>query len=78
MSKQSQKGAIVGGKYKVVEQWISVADVAVHLGVKRDTVYKWVERGQMPSHKVGRLWKFRISEIDRWVESGKAKVRSIE
>jgi hypothetical protein len=26
----------------------------------------------MLGHKVGRLWKFKISEIDSWIKSGKS------
>ncbi len=58
-----------------LEPWISVAEVASHLGIKRDTIYKWLERGRIPAHKVGRLWKFKASEVDKWVESGKAKAK---
>ena len=54
------------------EQWVSVEQVAQHLNVKPDTVYKWLERKDMPAHKVGRLWRFRISEINEWVKSGGA------
>lgn len=54
------------------EQWVSVEQVAQHLNVKPDTVYKWLERKDMPAHKVGRLWRFRISEINQWVKSGGA------
>ena len=56
-------------------RWLSVIEVADHLGVKQDTVYKWLQRKHMPAHKVGRLWKFRLSEVDRWVKSGKAAKR---
>lgn len=55
------------------EQWVSVEQVAAHLNVKALTIYKWLERKKMPAHKVGRLWRFKISEIDRWVKSGSAK-----
>ena len=55
------------------EQWVSVDQIAQHLNVKPDTVYKWLERKDMPAHKVGRLWRFRVSEINQWVESGKAQ-----
>lgn len=51
------------------ERWLSVADVAEYLGVKRFTVYKWVERLGLPAHKIGRLLKFRKSEIDDWVKT---------
>ena len=47
-------------------------EIAAYLGIKRDTVYKWIERKSMPAHKVGSLWKFRKEEIDCWVRDGKA------
>lgn len=49
---------------------MSVEEIAAHLGVKRDTVYKWINRKRLPAHKVGRLWKFRRQEVDDWVTSG--------
>lgn len=54
------------------EPWVSVEDVAAHLGVARDSVYRWVEAGRLPAHKVGRLWKFKLSELDEWVRKGGA------
>src|SRR5437870_136106 len=48
------------------ERWLSVAEIAAHLGVNPDTIYKWIERNQLPAHKVGRLWKFTASEVDEW------------
>lgn len=54
------------------EQWVSVEQIAQHLNVKTFTIYKWLERKDMPAHKVGRLWRFKISEVDQWVFSGKA------
>lgn len=56
----------------MADRWLSVADIAEHLGVKRDTVYKWIDRKEMPAHKVGRLWKFKQDEVDAWVRSGRA------
>ena len=54
------------------ERWLSVEEIAAHLGVNPDTIYKWIERKKMPAHKVGRLWKFLASEVDQWVKGGKA------
>lgn len=54
------------------DRWLSVDEIAAYLGIKRDTVYKWIENKSMPSHKVGRLWKFRKEEIDEWVKAGEA------
>jgi len=54
------------------DRWLSVEEIAAYLGIKRDTVYKWITRRGMPAHKMGRLWKFRAGEVDRWVRQGKA------
>lgn len=53
-------------------RWLSVKEIAAHLGIKPDTVYKWIERRNLPAHKLGRLWKFQASEVDQWVRSGGA------
>ena len=56
----------------MAERWLSVEEISAHLGVSPDTIYKWVYRKHMPSHKVGRLWKFLASEVDSWVKQGRA------
>ncbi|MBT3747342.1 MAG: helix-turn-helix domain-containing protein [Bacteroidetes bacterium] len=60
----------------MIDRWYSVDEISVHIGIKRDTVYKWVNEKNMPAHKVGRLWKFRKEEVDDWVRSGGADERS--
>ena len=55
-------------------RWLSVDEIAVYLGVSRDTVYVWIsKKREFPAHKVGRLWKFKTDEIDNWVRSGGGK-----
>ena len=54
------------------ERWLSVEEIAAHLGVNPDTIYKWIERKKMPAHKVGRLWKFQATEVDAWIRDGRA------
>lgn len=56
----------------IATRWLSVEEIAHHLGVSRDTVYSWINTRQMPAHKVGRLWKFQTQEVDAWVRSGGA------
>ncbi len=55
------------------ERWLSVGEIAAHLGVNPDTIYKWIPRKKMPAHKLGRLWKFLAFEVDRWVKGGGAQ-----
>ena len=58
------------------DRWLSVDEIAAYLGVRRDTVYRWIDRHTMPAHKVGRLWKFKRDEVDEWVKAGGAADRN--
>lgn len=57
-------------KMETIEAWVSVDDVAKHLGVAKDSVYRWIDHRGLPAHKIGRLWKFKLSDIDAWVRAG--------
>ena len=52
------------------ELWVTALDAAQHLGIAKDTVYRWRERKGLPAHKIGRLWKFQLSEVAEWVRAG--------
>lgn len=54
------------------EPWVTVDEVAKHLGVAKDTVYRWIETKSLPAHRVGRLWKLKLSQVDGWIEAGGA------
>lgn len=52
------------------EKWSSLEEIANHLGVSKDTIYLWISNINLPAHKIGRLWKFKKSEVDEWVRRG--------
>lgn len=54
------------------ENWVTMKEVQAHLGVRRETISKWIASHNLPAYKVGRVWKFKLSEIDEWVRSGGA------
>ncbi|MGE3540249.1 MAG: helix-turn-helix domain-containing protein [Candidatus Tectimicrobiota bacterium] len=56
----------------ITEAWVSVDEVAKHLGVAKDSVYRWIEHRDLPAHKIGRLWKCKLSEVDAWVRARNA------
>jgi excisionase family DNA binding protein len=56
----------------LANRWLSVDGVGSYLGVSNDTVYRWIERFNMPACRLGRLWKFKKKQVDQWVEAGGA------
>lgn len=55
------------------DKWINIDEAAEYLGVKPGTIRDWIRKGKgIPAHKIGKLWKFKCSELDRWVSSGKS------
>ncbi len=51
------------------EPWASVDEVAAHLGVRKDSIYRWIEHRGLPANKIGKLWKVKLSEVDVWVNA---------
>lgn len=52
------------------EHWVGVDDVAAHLGVAKDSVYRWIDERGLPAHRIGRLFRFKLTEVDEWVRQG--------
>lgn len=63
-----------------MDNYISLEEAATYLGIKAPTLRSWIKnpKNEVPAHKIGRLWKFKRSEIDEWVNSGKSAIEAIE
>lgn len=51
------------------EPWVSTKEIAEHLGVTKDTIHKLIKAETIPCCRVGKLWKFKKSEVDQWVKA---------
>lgn len=54
------------------DNYISVDEAAQYLGIKPVTLRNWIKKTDIPTRKIGKQWKFKQSELDEWVNSGKA------
>lgn len=46
---------------------LTIEEVAKYLRVSERTVYDWAQKGEIPSGKIGTVWRFKKSEIEKWV-----------
>lgn len=62
-------------KENITDNYISIDEATEFLGIKTVTLRNWIKKDpEIPAHKIGKLWKFKKSELDAWVQSGKAKL----
>ena len=53
------------------DRQIGIEEAAGYMGVNKDTIRNWIKKGNgIPAHKLGKLWKFKKSELDAWIKSG--------
>lgn len=46
---------------------LTIEEVAKYLRVSERTVYDWAQKGEIPSGKIGTVWRFKKNEIEKWV-----------
>ena len=55
------------------DKWINIDEAAEYLGVKPGTIRDWIRKEKgIPARKIGKQLKFKCSELDEWVSSGKS------
>ena len=54
------------------EPWVTLQEVAKHLQIAEDTVRRWVDKKGLPATRAGRVWRFKLSEVDEWLRAGGA------
>ena len=59
----------------IQKKWISIEELAEYLDVSAVTIRFWIRSGKdIPAVRIGRQWRFRIEEIDEWIESGRSEL----
>lgn len=57
------------------DKWIGIEAAAEYLDVNKDSIRNWIKKESgIPAHKIGKLWKFKKSELDEWVKSGESAI----
>ena len=46
-----------------IEKWVSLEEIAKHMGLSKDTIRNYIKKGQIPYYRIGKQYKFKISEM---------------
>ncbi len=50
-----------------MDKWLTLEQIAEYLQMSTSSIYKLAQAGKIPAYKVGRQWRFKKEEIDKWV-----------
>ncbi len=64
----------ISGSRTTEKRFLGIKQLAGYLGIKEGTVYVWVCHRKIPFVKVGRLVKFDMRKIEKWLEESSIEV----
>lgn len=70
LSLENDNGGIM--EKQMNDGWMGIEAASKYLDANKDTIRNWIKKTDIPAHKVGKLWKFKQSELDEWIKSGKS------
>jgi excisionase family DNA binding protein len=59
-------------------QWLSTQAAARRLGITPRTLYRFIDHGELPAYRFGRVIRLRAHEVDAFIESSRIKPGELE
>lgn len=59
----------------MTDRLVTARELATELGFKPGTIVDWFEAGEIPGFKIGGRLRFRLSEVEAWMEQHRGKAR---
>ncbi len=64
------EGALFQGRCQMLEDFLSIDDLAQYLEIEPKTIVELASLGKIPAFKEGEMWRFERVKIDQWASSG--------
>jgi excisionase family DNA binding protein len=58
--------------------WMSTAEAARRLGITPRTLYRFIDEGQLPAYRFGRVIRLKAQEVDSFIESCRIEPGTLE
>ncbi|MFA5156815.1 MAG: DEAD/DEAH box helicase family protein [Candidatus Omnitrophota bacterium] len=54
------------------EEWLNAEEAAKYLDISITNLYALAQSNRIPAHKVGKMWRFQVLELDKWIKANKS------
>jgi excisionase family DNA binding protein len=54
-------------------EWLSTADAARRLGITPRTLYRFLDQGDLPGYRFGRVIRLKATEVEEFIEASRIK-----
>ena len=58
--------------------WLSTLKAANRMGITTRTLYRFIDRGDLPAYRFGRVIRLQLADVDRFVEQCRVEPGSLE
>lgn len=59
-------------------EWLSTQEAARRLGVTPRTLYRFIDLGELPAYRLGRVIRLKADDIDTFIEASRIQPGSLE
>ena len=59
-------------------QWLSTNEAARRLGITPRTLYRFIDEGQLPAYRFGRVIRLQQAEVDAFIQRSRIAPGSLE
>ena len=56
---------------QVKKRFFNVREISIYLGMSVPTIYRYAEEKKVPYFKIGKVLRFDVQEIERWMRAFK-------
>jgi excisionase family DNA binding protein len=59
-------------------EWLSTQDAARRLGITTRTLYRFIDLGELPGYRMGRVIRVKAADVDAFIEASRIQPGTLE
>jgi putative molybdopterin biosynthesis protein len=59
-------------------EWLSTQEASRRLGITTRTLYRFVDQGDLPAYRMGRVIRLKAADVEQFIESSRIEPGTLE